>query len=275
MRLVCSVFFVAVLIFSNSAFANPCPDSGIKDLIRKLDKSKIASVLTLSKEIKSYFKGKRYECVEPLIIDFITFYHQSTKEFTKANDVWSLPYSIPDEKEAELTSRIKIVGWELKSGEGSYYIGAQGGWISKEFEQILNKSWKDFFAIRDVEIKEGFAEDSSLIISWEEVGDRIIKWEKFMAQYPRFPLVKSIDRRYNDYVKSLLSGVGSNSPTYNWSDKKLLPEVKKEYERFIKVNTTSKYHQVFKDYYELLSRNNFIVDKKAHSFLKKEGIINY
>jgi hypothetical protein len=186
---------------------------------------------------------------------------------------------MPSKKKDELVSRIKQVGWDLMESEGAYYIAEQGDWISKEFEPILNQPWKDYFALETVEIKESFLseEGDRMAISWESLCDRIIHWDGFMAKYPEFPLIGSIQSlgsiRYNhaEYVEALLIGkdltiVGDKE------DGQLLPEVKKEYERFIKVNTKSKFHPLFKEYYDLLSKNNFMLDEKALGFLTQERV---
>lgn len=271
MKIFYGLIFVGAILLSSSTYAKTCPDNEIKSLIGKLDKSKVESIVRLSKKIKAYSKGKKYGCVEPLLVDFISFYYQSLGEFTKANGIWSLPYPMPRKKRSELVSRVKNVGWVVKETEGSYYIGEEGGWLLKEFKSILSKSWKNYFALRDVEIKEGFSEDGGLIITWEKLGDRIINWERFLARYPRFPLNKSVNYYHTLYVRTLLSGI-DNSRISGWEDNRLFPEVKREYERFIKVNIKSKYHQIFKDYYEVLSKNKFVVDGKAILFLKKANV---
>lgn len=270
MKWIGSLVFMVVMLFSSITLAENCQDEKIRSLIKNLDKTKIASVLKLSKEIKDYSKGREFECIEPLVVEFMRFYGQSLADFSNAHEVWKLPHK-PNKKKDDIILKIKKVGWEIRESEGYDYIAEQGGWISNEFRQILNSSWTEYFAIRDMEIKEGFSEDASLMISWKKLCDRIIKWDEFMAKYPEFPLIRWIQYYHTIYARTFLTGM-DNSSISDWSDNKLLPEVKKEYERFIKVNTKSKYHQLFKDYYELLSKNKFIFDKKIYSFLKNANL---
>ena len=266
--------FMGVVTFSSVAVAENCQEIKRKDLMQKLDKSKVESVLTLSKEIKSYSKGKGFECVEPLIVDFISFYNQSLNEFSEANDIDSLSYPMPDNKRDELVSRIAKVGWEIRElkvkgpEETIYFIAEQGDWISKEFEPILSQSWKDYFALVAVELKEAFLSETDIVlVSWEKLCDQIIKWDKFMAEYPEFPLTGSIQYYQAVYVEKLLIG-----PEPSGANDKLHPEVKKEFERFIKVNTKSKYHPIVKEYYDFLSKNDFMINEGTILFLTQDHV---
>ncbi len=272
MKWIRCLVFVSVVLFSSIAGAGNCQEEKMKNLMQELDKSKVESALTLSKEIKAYSKGKEFECVEPLIVDFISFYNQSLNEFSEANGISDLPYPMPDEKRSELSSRIEKVGWELRESEEMYYIAEQGDWISKEFEPILNQSWKDYFALVAVELKEAFLSETDIVlVSWKKLCDQIIKWDEFMAKYPEFPLIGSIQYHHAVYVEALLTGQEPSGGS-DRNNHKLQPEVKKEYERFIEVNTQSKYHPIVKEYYDFLSKNDFMVNEGTIYFLLQDHV---
>lgn len=110
MKWVSGLIFTVMVSFSSIAAAENCQEGTMKSLMQELDKAKVESILKLSKEIKAYSKGKEFACVEPLIINFISFYQQSIEEFSKANGIWDLPYPLPGKKRDELNLKIQGVG---------------------------------------------------------------------------------------------------------------------------------------------------------------------
>lgn len=70
-----------------------------------------------------------------------------------------------------------------------------------------------------------------------------------------------------DYLSTYLTGL-DNSRIYG---KKIAikKEVKAAYEQFIQENQTSKYHNIVKEYYAMINKNDFVVPKNYGAFFKK------
>lgn len=51
----------------------------------------------------------------------------------------------------------------------------------------------------------------------------------------------------------------------------LRKKVKASYEQFIKENQTSKYHNIVKEYNEMIKKNGFVVPKNHVAFVEKNG----
>jgi hypothetical protein len=52
--------------------------------------------------------------------------------------------------------------------------------------------------------KENYAVNGGLLITWEELGDRLIEWENFINKFPKSPLIKKAKENYHNYLLDYL-----------------------------------------------------------------------
>jgi len=265
---------IILVLFPLTTYSNQesCDLEGFEKFSASLDKSKIESVTTLSDEFKKRSVNASEDCKEALFVNFRTFYYESLNAYQEAENVWDLPYPIEDDEKKTFNENVSIVGWILKTTEGTYYLGEDSSWLYLNFQDFLPNTWRTYFSQRKIEIDEGFSEDAWLAISWEKLRGRIIFWEEFIKTNKNFPLSEEITYRIKLYLRTYLTGM-DNSRIYDYDDRnKLREEVKASYETFINENKTSQYHELINEYYLILKKNNFYTSKENWEFLRTKKI---
>ncbi|PIF45999.1 hypothetical protein CLU96_3016 [Chryseobacterium sp. 52] len=141
-------------------------------------------------------------------------------------------YKFP-ENIKKLSVEFKKAGLEFREvGEGMTEISSVPDYYYSLFKNKVTPDYNAYIAQNAVEAEDNYAADAGLIISWEELGNRLIFWEKFINKYPKSPLLKIVKKDYNNYLYDYLYGM-DNTPTYESSDGKLYEENRKEFNRII------------------------------------------
>jgi hypothetical protein len=65
-----------------------------------------------------------------------------------------------------------------------------------------------------------------------------------------------------------------NTPVFDYESQKLLPEVKKLYEKIIAQNDSRKSSKIISDYYGILKTNNFKQPEDIDKFLEEKGLFS-
>ncbi|MBE4907471.1 hypothetical protein IMZ08_05255 [Bacillus luteolus] len=127
--------------------------------------------------------------------------------------------------------------------------------ITKDYSRLsqLNVSQQitDYFTM----IQERIVMDAALIITWNELSDRIVKLERFILSNPNFPDNKILYELYKRYFTFYTTSLLDNTPIYDRDV--LIEEVKSSYERFMEINKGTETAQVINDFYQRLEENNF------------------
>ncbi|AZA76699.1 hypothetical protein EG347_03780 [Chryseobacterium sp. G0186] len=142
-------------------------------------------------------------------------------------------YNLPDNIK-KMASELNKVGLEFRvMGEGLTEIHSVPGYYESVFKNRLTPDYEVYISQLAKDNKENYAINGGLLITWEELGDRLIFWENFMNKYPKSPLVKTVKQDYHNYLLDYLLGMDSD-PIYDREDGKLLDDKKDEYNRIIK-----------------------------------------
>lgn len=120
-------------------------------------------------------------------------------------------------------------------GEGYVEITTKNDFYYNIFKDYVTKDYKDFLYLKSEENKILYAVDAGLIISFKDIGDRIISWENFIDKYPDSKLIKSVKDEYKRYQMDYLMGM-DNTPTFETAadEKYIYPENIQEFDRFLK-----------------------------------------
>ncbi|WP_123902691.1 hypothetical protein [Chryseobacterium elymi] len=142
-------------------------------------------------------------------------------------------YKFP-ENIKKLAAQFKKEGLEFREvGEGYTEIWSAPDHYFTVFKNKVTPDYNSYIAQMAIEAKDNYAADAGLIISWKELGERLIFWENFMKKYPESQLLKTVKKDYNNYLHDYLYGM-DNTPTYEIADGKLYDENRNEYKRIIK-----------------------------------------
>lgn len=133
----------------------------------------------------------------------------------------------------EKLSKHQVQYWEI--GEGYVEIEPLNDFYYKIFKNYVTDDYKDYLYLKSEENKSLYSADAGLVISFKDLGDRIISWENFMTKYPNSKLIASVKEEYKNYQMDYLVGQ-DNTPTAERSsdEKYIYPENIQEFNRFLK-----------------------------------------
>ncbi|WP_454045610.1 hypothetical protein [Chryseobacterium sp. Marseille-Q8038] len=175
-------------------------------------------------------RGKYTECLMSLHTDVLDKY---VNYYNYDKDQYNLPDNVK-----KIASELKKANLEFREvGEGMTEIWTVPGYYSSLFKNKVTPDYEAYILQTDKESETNYAADAGLIITWEQLGDRLMFWENFMNKYPDSKLIKTVKQDYQYYLSDYLLGM-DNTPTYERDhDKgtgKLNDENRAEFNRIIK-----------------------------------------
>ena len=207
-------------------------------------------------------RGKYTECLMNLHTDVLDKY---VNYYNYEKDQYNFPDNVK-----KIASELKKAGLEFREvGEGMTEIWTIPGYYSSLFKNKVTPDYEAYISQTDKESETNYAADAGLIISWEQLGDRLIFWESFMNKYPESKLIKTVKQDYNYYLSDYLLGM-DNTPTYEREpDKetgKLNDENRAEFNRIIKKYPNSNAAKKAKEVMILFDAQTPVdqIDEKIH-----------
>jgi len=231
----------------------------------------VNNITSVSSAIDRY---KELVCSDKTVNDrlfwcFESFYYNVIEEMSNLNS------GVIDDDKVEL---FKLNGIEQYYSEAGPFIWIKPGFLYDQFASTTSDALREWLKIsKNEEIQQGytyFVEDALLVISWNDLSDRIIVWEKFIKDYGDY-------ERFGEYAQSSIDFYLWLYMDPPYQGMKTFPymngktgenELKLSYERFIKYHATSEYMPTIKGYYDILLRSDFIVNQEAREYLEENGI---
>ena len=176
-----------------------------------------------------------------------------------------------DPQAQELTDLMYYNGMKFEMTEGTIYITSQPDFLFDNFKSYLSEAFQEYLAITKKEDAETCVDDACILISFDNLGNRIITWENFMEKYSKFEYFDDIRNRHDWYLKLFLNGL-NNSPLFSYHDYFLDPNIKKAYENFIQKNGEKESGKLVKNFYELLKSEGFKKSPKVNQFYKNNHV---
>jgi hypothetical protein len=167
--------------------------------------------------------------------------------------------------------KISDNGMVFLQSEGTFYIDEHHNYLFNAFSQYVSVPVNKLLELRRDEMRKGFSEDAALLISFEEVGERVRNWEQLLEQNPTLKLQEEAKNYYNLYLSTFLTGL-DNSPVFDRGTNKLLPEAKQAFEDYIKKYGESPGGKIVGGYYTILQQNNFLRSADLDNFLNDNNI---
>ena len=178
---------------------------------------------------------------------------------------------INDPEIKEFNKSLDRCGLYLLRMEGVYYVDEKYDYLYKIFNGRVSPAMTEYLKIRKKELKEGFSNDAELVISFNQLYQRVLTWESFTSRYPDFVISDETQDLYTTYMSTLITGM-DNSPTFDYDTGILFPELNKLYQKIIVRQDSLKSTKTIKDYYELLKMSDFKTPADMESFLKRHGL---
>ena len=169
------------------------------------------------------------------------YYGSAEEQFTEKD--WNDTNKVLNKYDLEL--------WDI--GEGMVTIRELPHLYYDVFKDYVTDDYKEYLKIWAKDDEELYQGDAGLCITFEELGDRIARWENFLNKFPNSTLKSKVSVLLNSYREDYILGM-DNTPTidggYDNVPITIYEEAKKEYDRFMKKYPNSPTSDIIKYYLE-------------------------
>ncbi|MCT4594222.1 MAG: hypothetical protein N4A57_08145 [Anaeromicrobium sp.] len=160
------------------------------------------------------------------------------------------------------------------SDEGEIYFVDELYWVDK-YNEYISKAMKDYIFIQKELANKKDVSDGALLISFNELYDRIGLIEKFIKNYPNSKHKDTMVRQYEFYLRIYFYGL-DNTPIFEYNDGKINREVLKSYKEKYSNGEDSITKRILLVYIPLLEKNEYDFSGEIEHFLdglftSKEG----
>ena len=213
-----------------------------KETIEKLKSLNKEEANNLYEEYQAQNNHTLYD-IEDALAGFLDSIYNDTNGENFTDKDWSDANKILNKYDLEL--------WDI--GEGMVTIRELPHLYYDMFKDYVTDDYKEYLKIWAKDSEELYQADAGLLVSFEEIGERIITWESFLNQYPDTKLNIKVTALLNSYREDYLLGM-ENTPTldggYDNIPITVDEEAKKEYDRFMKKYPNSPTSDIIKYYLE-------------------------
>jgi len=254
------------------SIANNIVDSIAKSIIRQINLSKdmeLSGVSHITGLINKQFDSLPQTQKENIFIQYRKTYHQIIDKSNSSYDSrlkYTSDFLVNDsvfqnKLIKEFDKELSKDGAVLSGSSDGFYIDAEPDYLYKIFKGKISDALTQYLKLNSKELKEGFSCDAGMLISFDQLYKRVINWEDFINKNPNFFLEKEAIEKYNLYLETLLSGM-DNDPIFEREPAKLLPDIKRLYEKIIAKNESRNSTKKVTAFYNELKKNNFIYVEK-------------
>ncbi|MEJ6456831.1 hypothetical protein LH399_08865 [Fusobacterium nucleatum] len=175
------------------------------------------------------------------------YYGSEEEQFTEKD--WNDTNKVLNKYDLEL--------WDI--GEGMVTIRELPHLYYDVFKDYVTDDYKEYLKIWAKDDEELYQADAGLCISFEELGDRIARWENFLNKFPNSKLKTKVTVLLNSYREDYILGM-DNTPTrdggYDGQPYTIIEENMKEFNRFMKKYPNSPTVELIKYYLENYENEN-------------------
>ena len=174
--------------------------------------------------------------------------------------------------ELNLKSEVEMNGFRLVYPEGMLEISQNTDFIKSEILSLVDAVSKEFINLYCNEFDNVCCDDAAIIISKEELVNRIYKWGEFSKKVAKLEYKKYVEDEFYSNLYLLFYGV-ENTPAFHWGTddyetKKYNSESIDLMNKIIEKNSTSRAAEEFKPFVELLKNENFEETEKVKNYLE-------
>ena len=219
-----------------------------KETMEKLKSLNKEEANNLYEEYQAQNNHTLYD-IEDALAGFLDSIYNDTNGENFTDKDWADANKILNKYDLEL--------WDI--GEGMVTIRELPNLYYDMFKDYVTDDYKEYLKIWAKDSEELYQADAGLLISFEEIGERIITWENFLNKYPDSKLNIKVTALLNSYREDYLLGM-DNTPTLDGGYDNIpitVDEVaKKEYDRFMKKYPNSPTVELIKYLLENYQNNN-------------------
>ncbi|MFD2614335.1 hypothetical protein [Paenibacillus gansuensis] len=175
-------------------------------------------------------------------------------------------------KDANLRTILKelaAAGYRLETAEGFYFPVVDYPALEK-FKPYVSADIQAYLTIMSVETKKVPAKDGALMIGYQELVNRALSMERFVAAYPASHRTAKIKNMFANYKIFTFYGL-NNTPLFDYSTNVMAPNAQKGYNLILgyNQNTQSKYLNLLEKFMKLAADQNYKKTAAVEKFLKE------
>jgi hypothetical protein len=194
-------------------------------------------------------------------IERVTYWQYSNSEL---NDISRI-------KEEDLKAAIikaKDEGFKVEVLEGDLYLEPLPKYLIEIYGDYLSEHAKEYLNLKNFEIESRMADEGFLLITWDELADRIVCWEKFITKYPDSKEAQqALNEFFAPYLYFYINGM-DNTQVYDSVTGILSDEVKTSYRYFINEYEGSESQKVILELYNMLEENDFKKNENITTYIE-------
>ena len=233
-----------------------------KETMEKLKSLNKEEANNLYEEYQAQNNHTLYD-IEDALAGFLDSIYNDTNGENFTDKDWADANKILNKYDLEL--------WDI--GEGMVTIRELPHLYYDMFKDYVTDDYKEYLKIWAKDNEKLYQADAGLLVSFEEIGERIVTWESFLNQYPDTKLNIKVNALLNSYREDYLLGM-DNTPTLDGGYDNIpitVDEVaKKEYDRFMKKYPNSPTVELIKYFIENYKNENIYELIKSKIFEKFE-----
>ena len=239
-----------------------------KETIEKLKSLNKEEANNLYEEYQAQNNHTLYD-IEDALAGFLDSIYNDTNGENFTDKDWADANKILNKYDLEL--------WDI--GEGMVTIRELPHLYYDMFKDYVTDDYKEYLKIWAKDSEKLYQADAGLLVSFEEIGERIVTWESFLNQYPDTKLNIKVNALLNSYREDYLLGM-DNTPTLDGGYDNIpitVDEVaKKEYDRFMKKYPNSPTVELIKYFLENYQNDNIqeLIQTKIIKKFEKDPFID-
>src|SRR5574344_9137 len=151
---------------------------------------------------------------------------------------------------------LKRYGIQMYRSEGSIESAVSPLFVLEPFWSYLSKSEQEFAISQQIEFDQPPLEDAGLIISYQEVSDRLAKYDVLCKEFATDSLYPAFEAMQTFYLSLLMVGV-DNSPAFDWETNTLNPELKEALFNYIAEHPYALSTSTLRQFVDILKKNKY------------------
>ena len=158
------------------------------------------------------------------------------------------------------------LGYKLATSEGMYYYLNDYQLLLNLFTDNITNEFRDYLSILALNTNKPFMNDGSLIISMDELSERILLVESFHMIYPYSNFLDEINDIYEQYIYTYFYG-DNHEPNFNPDTFLIKEEFLSEYRETIEKYEYTTFAGIVKDFVEWLEENKGFINESIRKKL--------
>lgn len=223
---------------------------------------------------------KKLEVYQKFYRDIYTDQIFKQKWQMKLNEGFRHQIDYQDKNEVERIQDLDLKNLVLEILAGGYkFVNLEGSYCPiidyeqlKRYQNYLSEDLGDYLELMAVESGELMSNDAALVISWDELANRVVMAEIFLKSHPNSPLTGVVFQAYTMYLQTYMSGM-VNTPIFDWNSYQVLEEVLASYRKTIKEREGTITARLIQEYYVVLEKKGFVVID--HKYKVDDDVLNF